>query len=386
MKRLPSIDQCPAGRWDAVVDGIAVSFGAGQLQRLGELCERHGGHRALIVTDRGIRGAGHVQAALAALEGAGVATAIFDELLSNPTTEHIRRGVEQARLHEADCLIAIGGGSAMDCAKGINFILTNGGEMRDYVGAGKASRPMLPSLGVPTTAGTGSDAQSYALITDSDSGAKMACGDSKVAFRCVVLDPLLTLSAPRDVTATAGMDALAHSIESYVCTSRNEVSQQFAADAYSLIDPALPRVLQDPHDLEARSAMLLGSFLAGAAIERSMLGAAHSCANPLTAEYGIVHGVAVSLMLPTVMRFNAREVGGLYDRLFGSGETGGVALIERVIERRRLAGMPDSLRACGIREPNLDLLAQQAATQWTGAYNPIPVAESEMRRFYEHVA
>ena len=386
MKALPSIDQRPEGCWDAVVDGIAVSFGEGQLQRLGELCKRYGGRRALVVTDRGVRDAGHVKTALAALEGVGIATEIFDGLLANPTTEHIRLGVEQAQSHEVDCLIAIGGGSAMDCAKGINFIFTNGGAMQDYVGAGKARQPMLPSLGVPTTAGTGSDAQSYALISDAASGAKMACGDSKAAFRCVVLDPLLTLSAPREVTATAGMDALAHSIESYVCTSRNDASQQFAADAYALIDPALPRVLRDPHDREARSAMLLGSYLAGAAIERSMLGAAHSCANPLTAEYGIVHGVAVSLMLPTVMRFNAREVGGLYDRLYGSGDTGGVALIERVVERRRLAGLPESLRACGVDEPDLDLLAQQAATQWTGAYNPVPVAEPEMRRFYEHVA
>ena len=386
MTVLASIGQAADGRWDALIDGIAVSFGEGGLDQLGTLCARYGGKRSLLVTDPGVRGAGHIRAATRALTETGVAVDVFDRLATNPTTEHVRDGVEAAKRHEADCLIAVGGGSAMDCAKGINFIISNGGEMRDYWGSGMATQPMLPSIGVPTTAGTGSDAQSYALISEAETGIKMACGDPKAAFRCVILDPLLTGSAPRDVIATAGMDALSHAIESYVCTRRNERSQQYAFDAFSLIDPALLRVLEDPDDRVARSAMLLGAFLAGAAIERSMLGAAHSCANPLTATHGIVHGAAVSLMMPAVMRFNSATVGHLYDRLQRCEPSGGASLVARVEERRRLAGLPETLGACGVKDPDLDSLAQQAAAQWTAAFNPVPVAEPEMRLFYEQVA
>ena len=182
-----------------------------------------------------------------------------------------------------DSIVGLGGGSSLDCAKGINFVLTNGGSMRDYWGFGKASRPMLPMIAIPTTAGTGSEAQSYALISDAVTHVKMACGDPKAAFRAAILDPLLTRSQPREVTATAGYDAISHAVESYVTTRRNTASSVgFAREAWRLLAANFERVLRDPGDLEARGAMLLGAHFAGIAIENSMLGATHACANPLT--------------------------------------------------------------------------------------------------------
>src|SRR5919201_64522 len=171
---------------------------------------------------------------------------------------------------------------------------------------------MLPSIGIPTTAGTGSEAQSFALIADEQTHMKMACGDRKAAFHIAILDPEVTVSQPAKVTALTGIDAVSHALESYVTTKRNPVSQIFAREAWKLLEVNLEKVLTNPQDLEARGAMQMGAFLAGTAIENSMLGVCHACANPLTAHYGITHGLAIGIMLPHVIRFNARVVGELY--------------------------------------------------------------------------
>jgi alcohol dehydrogenase len=276
----------------------------------------------------------------------------------------------------------------MDCAKGINFILTNGGKIIDYKGHGRASRPMLPSIGVPTTSGTGSEAQSYALITDEKSHLKMACGDRKAAFRVAILDPELTLSQPRSVTAVTGIDALAHAIEAFVCTKRNAVSNMCARAAFSYLEPNFDIVLDRPHDLSARSAMQIGAYLAGMAIENAMLGVCHSCANPLTAHYGITHGVAIGLMLPHVIRFNAAAVGELYAELLGipadvSGSTAGDILAARVSDLIAAAGLPQSLKDCNVSATILHLLAEEANQQWTARFNPRPVTDADLLKLYQ---
>src|SRR5947209_43984 len=167
----------------------------------------------------------------------------LDEVEENPTGRHVEAAAAVARQHRADLLVAVGGGSAMDVAKGTNFVVTNGGSIADYKGFGKATKPMLPSIGVPTTAGTGSEAQSYALIADESSHLKMACGDKKAAFRIAVLDPEVTLTQPKMVTAVTGIDSVAHAVESYVTSSRNVLSQTFARQAWNLLNRNFERVL-----------------------------------------------------------------------------------------------------------------------------------------------
>jgi alcohol dehydrogenase len=183
---------------------------------------------------------------MAALREVHIDAWVFDAVEENPTTRHVQEGVAAARTHAIDFLVAVGGGSSMDCAKGINFILTNGGRISDYEGYGKARNPMLPSVAVPTTAGTGSEAQSYALIADDHTHMKMACGDRKAAFQVAILDPEVTLSQPARVTAVTGIDALAHALESYVCTRRSPISQTFAQAAWKYLEPNFERVLRDP--------------------------------------------------------------------------------------------------------------------------------------------
>jgi len=329
------------------------------------------------VADRGIVAAGLVNRAGTLLEEAGVAASYFHEFGPNPDT----RMVEAGRAHAASCgidsILALGGGSSLDCAKGINFVLTNGGTMRDYWGFGKAPRAMLPSIGVPTTAGTGSEAQVYALISDAETHAKMACGDPQAAFRIAILDPALTVSQPRGVTAMAGYDAISHAVECYVTTARTPMSDLFARDAWRLLEGHYERVLAEPADLAARGAMLVGAHEAGMAIDQSMLGATHACANPLTAHYDIPHGVAIAVMLPHVVRWNSGEVGDRYGDLvrlsgLGGGRADGDRLADRLEALAHAAGLPRALGELGVPRDDLPDLAAGAAKQWTGTFNPRP--------------
>ena len=342
-----------------------------------------GATRVLLVTDPGLATAGHPQRAAASLSEAGLQVFTFDGVQENPTERHVGNGVAFARLHGIDAIVAVGGGSSMDCAKGVNFLLTNGGRMADYKGHGKATKPMLPSVGVPTTSGTGSEAQSYALITDESSHLKMACGDKKAAFRVAILDPELTLSQPRMVTAVTGIDAVAHALESYVCTRRNAISVAAAAAAWQHLAPNFETVLHAPSDLAARSAMQVGAHLAGTAIENAMLGATHSCANPLTAHYGLTHGVAIGVMLPHVVRYNAVTTSHLYAELLPGVEDPGEELVRRVTAMVVAAGLPTRLRDCGVSESILPLLAEEANQQWTARFNPRPVADADLLSIYQ---
>jgi alcohol dehydrogenase len=279
----------------------------------------------------------------------------------------------------------------MDCTKGVNFLLTNGGHMSDYKGSGRAAKPMLPSIGVPTTAGTGSEAQSFALIADDKTHLKMACGDRKVAFRTVILDPELTVSQPPTVAAITGIDALSHAVESYVTTRRNPLSQTFAREAWRLLERNFEVVLRQPGDLEARGAMQIGAHFAGMAIECSMLGACHALANPLTAHYGLTHGVAIGVLLPHVIRFNAPVAAALFGDLAhdvglvnGDQSAAAEVLARRVTHFLTLAGLPTTLSACDVSPGIFPVLAEEAAQQWTATFNPRPVTEVDLLRLYEN--
>ncbi len=368
-----------------------VVFGENTIDQLGVFTKELNARRVLLVTDPGLISAGHVERALRSLKKESIDAFVFSGIKENPTTIHVENGVQFTRENKPiDLIVGLGGGTAMDCAKGINFLLTNGGKMEDYWGMGKATKPMLPSIGIPTTAGTGSEAQSYALITKADTHEKMACGDRKVRFRTVILDPTLLTSVPRKVATVTGIDAIAHSIESYVCTRRNPISQMFSREAWRLLQKNFEVVLREPENLQAQSEMLFGANLAGAAIENSMLGAAHACANPLTARFNIPHGVAVGLMLPHVIRFNSQAVNGYYDDLLEAAgissskkNTPGEVLADRVLQLKAAAGLPQRLCDCGVAENILPELAKAAAIQWTGRFNPRPVSEIELLQLYQ---
>jgi alcohol dehydrogenase len=357
---------------------IRLVCGPGALSRLGELARELGFRRTLVVSDPGIVRAGYAARASAALETAGVTPYLFSGFDHDPTSAMVEAGVAAARAAEVDSLVGLGGGSSMDCAKSIGFLLANGGHMPDYRGYAKARTPLPPMIGIPTTAGTGSEAQSYALVSDDATHEKMACGDPSAAFRVALLDAELLLSLPRAITAVTGYDAIAHSVETWVTSARTPVSDLYAREAFRLLDAHYPRVLEAPGDLEARGATLLAAHWAGAAIEASMLGATHACANPLTARYGTTHGVAIALLLPHVVRWNGVVAEARYAELLAAAGRraapgqAAAALAARLEELARLAGLPHRLMDVGVPEADLPALAAEAAEQWTGRYNPRP--------------
>lgn len=365
-----------------------VVFGENQIERLGEFTAEFNATRVLLVTDPGLISAGHADKAQTSLEHAGLTVVLFKGVSENPTSGQVAEGARMAGDEKIDFIVGLGGGSAMDCAKGVNFVLTNGGRMEDYRGFGKAKKPMLRSIGIPTTAGTGSDAQSYALISDSGTHEKMACGDRKARFSLVVLDPTLCDTAPKSVVTASGLDALSHAIESYVSTSRNPVSRMFSREAWRLLQKHLPPVLQRKSTIETWGAMLYAAHMAGLAIEHSMLGAAHACANPLTARFGVTHGIAVSVMLPHVIRFNLKAVNGDYAELGsllpGNGSANPAERVaEWVVEMMMLSDVSGKLRDHGIDRSELAALAADAQRQWTGKFNPRPVTEKDLKDLYE---
>jgi alcohol dehydrogenase len=275
----------------------------------------------------------------------------------------------------------------MDTAKGCNFILTNGGAMSDYKGYALAASPMLPFIAVPTTAGTGSECQSYAVISRDGSHEKMACGDPKALAKFAILDPELTESMSQPVAILTALDALAHALETAVCTRRNAFSSAFSREAFLRIASSIEPVLRGRASLEDRGEMLLGAAFSGLAIENSMLGAVHASANPLTARFGLVHGKAVAIMLPHVMRFNqeepeAREIYDHYGELLTRRGYADLPLIDWV---EALLGIADlgSLDEAGVNPAAIPELAGDATKQWTGQFNPRAMTEEGFVLLYQ---
>ena len=327
---------------------------------------------------------------MASLKAAGIEGQLFDGVRENPTTREVEAGVAVAREFQPNLLIGLGGGSSMDCAKGINFLYTNGGRMQDYWGIDKATQPMLPMIAIPTTAGTGSETQSFALITDPETHVKMACGDRKASCAVAILDPQLTFTQPTKVTAVTGIDAISHAVETYVSKPRNGISLTFSHAAWRHLSANFLTVLAEPKHLAARTSMQLGACLSGLAIQNSMLGATHSLANPLTAHYGLIHGKAVGLMLPHVVRYNAAEphIAAWYAELAAATNpplptADAASLAELLTSFCQSAGLPTRLRDCGAREADLPQLATDAAQQWTLNFNPRPATEQDLLALYQ---
>jgi alcohol dehydrogenase len=364
--------------------------GPGSLARVGEVARSIGGTRALLVSDPGLVATGFPARAEDLLTAANIDCRLFQDFGENPSTEDVAAGAAIAADFRPDLIVALGGGSSMDCAKGINFLHSFGGSMHDYHGRERAGRdrgPMLPAVAIPTTAGTGSETQSFALISDAATGAKMACGDPRAAFRVAILDVEVTLTQPDRVTALTGIDAVSHAIEAAVSTAGTPASRLFARESWRLLAANFPRVLADREDLEARAAVQLAAAWAGIAIENAMLGGAHAMANPLTQCHHVPHGQAVGLALPHIVRFNAAACEADYAELCRALPTTGTAssglLADWLTDLVRQAGLAVSLAELDLHHVDAASLAALAATQWTGSFNPRPLGAGDFESLYE---
>ena len=352
-------------------------FGEGSICELAPAARELRFRRTLLVSDPGLVKSGHVETVSGILAEAGVQVHGFHDFGPDPDSRMVERGAQFARPLKVDSLVGLGGGSSMDCAKGINFLLGGGGRIHDYQGYGRVRGRMLPMIGIPTTTGTGSEAQSYAIISDARTHVKMACGDPQAAFRVAILDPCLTLSQPAGVSSATGFDALSHAVESYCSKRSTPLSQSFSREAWWLLERNYERVLRDPADLSARGAMQLGAFYAGLAIENSSVGAAHACANPLSARYRTPHGVAIGLLLPPVVRWTGAAAESAYGDLLHlsggnswKGKDASRALARRLDQLAASARLPRELRSEGVAEGDLEGLASDASRHWTVQFNP----------------
>jgi alcohol dehydrogenase len=352
-----------------------ICSGGGALDDLGDIAREFVHRRALVTSDPGIVAAGIADRALASLRAAGVSAELFSDFGENPSEADVARAAAAARTFEADTLVGVGGGSSLDVAKGAGFLLAGGGRMEDYRGYDRCPHPLPPLIGVPTTAGTGSEAQSYALISRDRDHQKLACGAPTAMFRAVVLDPALLPSAPPDVIAATGFDSIAHAVETAVTADRTEESVVLSHRAFALLSRAFPLVTAGEGADGDWEDMQLGAFLAGAAIERSMLGAAHACANPLTRRFDVAHGRALAITLPRVVRWNAPAAREDYRELLeAAGIPGGAnpaaTLADLLTEWIAGAGLPPDLDAERVAAEELPSLANEAAQEWTGRFNP----------------
>jgi alcohol dehydrogenase len=377
-----------------------IVAGDGAVEQLGVLAKESNARTVLVVSDPGVVSAGIFEKGCASLHAAGIRVHGFHGLSENPSTDHVAAGLNLAQQIQPDLLVGLGGGSSMDCAKGINFLYSCGGAIKDYWGVGKATGPMLPLIAIPTTSGTGSETQSFALISDAQTHVKMACGDPRAAAAVAILDPLLTLTQPPRITALTGIDALTHALETFVTNKRNAVSDCFSREAWMLLSRGLPRVIEEPKDISGRTQMQLGASFAGMAIEASMLGSAHALSNPLTAILGVPHGQAVGMMMPHVLRFNNdvvesryRELVYLLPEVSGTDRrSSGEVLADRFTHWLTIAGLSVRLSdlptwsehtAEGKISELLNALADMAVKQWTGSFNPRPATREDYLSLYQ---
>ena len=330
-----------------------ILFGAGEFARLGEVAREQNATRCLLIADQSTVDAGHAQEAVRSLKARRMDVFAFHDFTLQPTVAMVEAAREYAAPHAVNLVVGLGDGDALDFAKAVNVVITNGGSIRDYWGYGNVPKPLLPMIAVPTAAGSGSEAQGSTAITDPEARSKMICGDPKIFFRTAILDPKLTLAQPAALTAANGYDAISHAVETLISTRRTPISECFSREAWRLLESSFERVLRVPDDLEARSAMLLGSHFAGLAIEYAALGPAHACAQPLVENYKMPHGVAVALVLAPALEWIEE----------------GADLVPRLRALAAAAELPMSLSDASIPEQVLPRLAEEAAAQWTGRFS-----------------
>ena len=349
-----------------------VLFEAGASRKVSELLVGYGACHVLLVTDRGVRGAGLTRDAEASISAAGMGLTVFEDVVADPPSHVIEAAAALCRERGVDAVVSIGGGSALDTAKLVAYLAKSPDRLDDIYGVGLARGERLPLLLVPTTAGTGSEVTPIAIVT-TPTTEKKGVVSPRLLPDWAILDPELTLGLPAPVTAATGIDAMVHAIEAYTSRiKKNPISDQLALKALSLLSANLRKVCADGSDLEARAQMLLGSMLAGMAFANAPVAAVHALAYPIGALFHVPHGLSNALVLPYVLAFNRPAAEALYGELAAvilpgyrpvSAAADAAAFIAGIEALCRDCAVPGSLSAVGIGEGDLSRLAEDAMKQ-----------------------
>ena len=373
-----------------------ILFGVNLVESLAEEVKVLGIQRLLLVTDKGIVNAGLLERVIHALDASAIDYTIFDSVEANPTTTTVHTGAKLFRKDKCDGLLAVGGGSPMDAAKGIGVQATHKGDIMDYSRrVGKPVQDITPPLiAIPTTAGTGSEVTWVSVLVDPREKVKIVVPSLYIAARVAVVDPSLTVSLPPDVTATTGMDALTHAIEAYVSTKSTPIADSLALTAIQVISSNLREAVGNGENMAARANMLLASTQAGMAFVNTSVALVHAVAHALGGFFDIAHGVANAIMLPLVMRLSLIGNPGKYaDIAVAMGENvEGLSAMEAAREAvfavESLAadiGIPQDLKELGADPARISDLAEETLNQ-AGAYpfNPRKVGKREVMQLFEN--
>ncbi len=369
----------------------AIRFGVGRVGELPEACRALGMRRPLLVTDPGLAGLPMVADALAANEEAGLPTALFSQVKSNPVLANVEAGVSAFRAGGHDGIVAFGGGSALDCAKAIAFMIPQTRPIWDFEDVGDwwtraTTEGIAPIVAVPTTAGTGSEVGRAAVVTDESTHTKKIIFHPKMLPGIVLADPALLVGLPPRITAATGMDALAHNLEAYCAPAHHPIADGIALEGLRLGKEWLPGAVKDGADLVARAYTLCAAHMGAAAFQKG-LGAIHSLSHPLGAVLDTHHGLTNGVFMPYVLAFNRsaiEEKMARVARYLGLPQPSFDGVMAWVLALRQDIGIPHTARELGMREEHLDRFSVMAAADPTAASNPIPIGAPELRRMYEH--
>lgn len=371
-------------------------FGAGSRKELPEVIARMNLHKALVCSDKGLIKVGTTKMVTDVLDAAGFPYDIYSEIKPNPTVTNVKQGVEAFKASGADCIIAIGGGSSMDTAKGIG-IVANNPEFSDIVsleGCAPTKHKSVPIIALPTTAGTGAEVTINYVIIDEERQAKMVCVDPNDIPAVAIVDPELMYSLPKGLTAATGMDALTHAIEGYITKGAWVMSDMYELQAISMIAENLPLAVDEPTNPKGREAMALAQYIAAQAFSNVGLGLVHGMAHPMGSLHDVPHGVANALLLPTVMEFNMPErieKFGVIARHMGVDTTGmtpqqaAQAAVDAVKALSVRVGIPQHLSDLGITASDIPALADQALADVCTPGNPRDVTLDDIKALYTKV-
>jgi alcohol dehydrogenase len=366
-------------------------IGRGVIREIG--CEAFGLHGTNAFVVASVGGVGESQARMVSeiLAEAGLRSHEFCRAVPNPTVSVVEAGASEYRAAGCDIIVAVGGGSAIDTAKGIGILAANGGSIRDYVGTNKSRQAMPPLIAVSTTAGTGSEVTQFAVISDDADHSKFTINDWHMIPSVSVNDPEMMLSMPPELTAFTGMDALTHAVEAYVAKNSTEVTKAKAYKAAELAARWLPIAVKDGSDIEARENMCYASFLAGTAFNNAGLGLVHAMSHPLGGMYNLPHGLCNAMLLAPVIKFNIDSAAGGYSELAAAVSAGKQWHSERenceslarfVTNLAREVGVPDGLSEIGVKRGDIDELAEKAMAEEIGETNPKPYTQDQVRGIY----
>jgi alcohol dehydrogenase len=367
-------------------------IGPGAIKEAGTEVKNLGYKKALVVTDKILNQLGVVAKVTDILSANDIEFSVYDAVEPNPTMKSVHDGLDMLKAEDCDFIISLGGGSPQDAAKAIGILATNGGRIKDYEGAYQSSNKSLPIIAFNTTAGTASEMTIFYVITDEDRHVKMVMCDPNCLATIAVSDPELMTAKPAALTAATGMDALTHAIECYLSKGTYRLTEALALEAIRIISESLKEAVDNGTNIEARSAMAWGSYIAGMAFSNGGLGIVHSMAHQLGAIYNLPHGVSNAVLLPYVEAFNAPAVGEKMRNIaeaMGTDTTGmsteeaADAAINAIIALNKAVGVPTSITEFGVKEDKLQLMAEQAIADICTGGNPRDVTVEDIIQIYK---